>query len=272
MNESNLENQVPPVEPQGPKSPALNKGLVVGLSIVLTIALAAVAYLMFARPAAAPTGPRGGHAENTAVVLPDGRLNILSPREGDVVGVKFNLEGYAQGWFEGNVPVKVVDALDNVLYNAPFTLAADNYGTPAQFSAVVALTKRPVAGVGRILITDYSAKDGSVVYQKVVNIRFNSDIVGAEETADWKTYSSERYGFEVKYPSSVKVVGTMSPNSVLGTYQVPVPGVHIGSLVFVIRQTNADRQAAESYINSYLETVGKPIQNPEDLLSVVKGK
>lgn len=82
-------------------------------------------------------------------------------------------------------------------------------------------------------------------------------------TADWKTYGSQKFGFEVNYPSAIKAAGIMSENSVLGTYQAPVPGVHIGPLVFVIRQTNADRQFAQSFLDNYLATAESPVKNPD---------
>ncbi len=106
----------------------------------------------------------------------------------------------------------------------------------------------------------YTLQAPADIFEKILStFKFTAQA----ENAGWKTYSSQKYGFEVNYPPAIKVVGIMSENSVLGTYQAPVPGVHIGPLVFVIRQTNADRQFAESYLDNYLATADNSANNPD---------
>jgi len=45
-----------------------------------------------------------------------------------------------------------------------------------------------------------------VVNNQVVNNRQNQNQIPTDETADWKTYTNERYGFEVRYPSNYEVL------------------------------------------------------------------
>lgn len=108
-----------------------------------------------------------------------------------------------------------------------------------------------------------AAKDAREKNRQQVMKELEQQAVDKQQMTDWKTYSSQKFGFEVNYPSAIKAAGIMSENSVLGTYQAPVPGVHIGPLVFVIRQTNADRQFAQSFLDNYLATAESPVKNPD---------
>jgi Immunoglobulin-like domain of bacterial spore germination len=106
-------------------------------------------------------------------VLADGRLRVDSPKEGSTVGQTFTVSGYAQGWFEGNVVIKVFDGKNQLLYQGN-AIAGDNYDHPAPFSKSIVLTAISTTPTGKIEFNDYSAKDGSLVYQKVVNIKFTN--------------------------------------------------------------------------------------------------
>jgi hypothetical protein len=115
-------------------------------------------------------------------VLADGRLQVDSPKEGDTVGQTFTVSGYAQDWFEGNIAIKVFDDSNQLLYQDN-AIAGDNYGHPAPFTASVTLAATSTTPSGRIEFNDYSAKDGSLVYQKVVKIRFAGyDVQPIDET------------------------------------------------------------------------------------------
>ncbi len=104
-------------------------------------------------------------------VLADGRLQVGIPKAGDMVGQTFTVSGYAQGWFEGNIAIKVFDNSNQLLYQGN-AIAGDNYGHPAPFKISVTLAATPTTPTGKIEFNDYSAKDGSLVYQKVVHIKF----------------------------------------------------------------------------------------------------
>ncbi len=134
-------------------------------------------------------------------VLADGRLQVDSPKEGDTVGQTFTVSGYAQDWFEGNIDVKIFDAKNVLLYEGE-AIASDNYGHPAPFTSSIILTATSTTPDGKIELNDYSAKDGSLVYQKVVNIKF-ADYAAIIDTAGWKIYKNDQYGFEFQYPADL---------------------------------------------------------------------
>src|SRR3989344_2910017 len=68
-------------------------------------------------------------------------------------------------------------------------------------------------------------------------------------TTGWKTYTNDKHGFFMLYPTNLKA-GSVSSNSVLGTYQVPVKGFHVGSLVFVVLKDQDLKKDALDYFNS----------------------
>lgn len=131
------------------------------------------------------------------VVLADGRLQVNSPKEGGTISQTFAVTGYAQGWFEATIAVKVFDDKNNLLYSGSAMASQDNYSQPSPFSGQVILTATSTTPAGRIEFNDYSAKDGSLVYQKIVNIKFAD--VG---TTGWKSYKNNQYGFEFQYPDN----------------------------------------------------------------------
>ncbi len=67
--------------------------------------------------------------------------------------------------------------------------------------------------------------------------------------ANWQVYNNEKYGFSVQHPSNVKA-GSVSDNSVLGTFQVPVRGFHVGPLVFVVLKDAELKQEATNYFEA----------------------
>lgn len=136
-------------------------------------------------------------------VLADGRLQVDSPKEGDAIGQTFTVSGYAQDWFEGNIAIKVFDASNTPLFIGS-TIAGDNYGHPAPFNSSIILTATSTTPAGKIEFNDYSAKDGSLVYQKVVNIKFVNIVT---IMLGWKYYSGhtaygEQYTFSLQYPEN----------------------------------------------------------------------
>jgi len=131
-------------------------------------------------------------------VLADGRLQVNVPKDGDTVGQTFTISGFAQGWFEGNISIKVFDASNTPLYTGN-AIAGDNYTHPAPFSSAITLSATSTTPTGRIEFNDYSAKDGSLVYQKVVYVKF-ANYEASIDTTGWKIYKNDQYGFELQYP------------------------------------------------------------------------
>jgi|GEM_PF-2950913 hypothetical protein len=82
--------------------------------------------------------------------------------------------------------------------------------------------------------------------------------------ADWKTYTNDKHGFSVKYPSAMKA-GSVSSNSVLGTYQVPVKGLHVGPLVLIaLEDAGLKKQAQDYFAGYYNEAVNPAPTQPAD--------
>ena len=140
-------------------------------AIVILVIVAAVAVVLLKQKNKIVYQPQQ-QATSTPVTLSDGRLRVDSPKVGDTVGQSFGVSGYAQNWFEGNIAIKVYDDNNRLLYQG-IAIASDNYDHPAPFSSVVTLSATPTATNGHLEFNDYSAKDGSLIYQKVVNIKFS---------------------------------------------------------------------------------------------------
>src|SRR3954465_13389758 len=59
------------------------------------------------------------------------------------------------------------------------------------------------------------------------------DANAVQTPSGWIAYTNTKYNFSVQTPANLKS-GTVSGNSVLGTFQVPVKGFHVGPLVLVV--------------------------------------
>jgi hypothetical protein len=67
----------------------------------------------------------------------------------------------------------------------------------------------------------------------------------------WKKFLDSDTDLSFSYPSYLSPVGTLSTNSVLGTYDDTIKGLHAGTHVLVVAHTQAEAQNAKSYFNEY---------------------
>lgn len=77
------------------------------------------------------------------------------------------------------------------------------------------------------------------------------------DLAGWKTYTNDKYSFQLQYPPALSA-GAVSKNSVLGTFQVPVKGFHVGPLVLVVLKDASLKQQAFEYFDSYYQEALHP--------------
>ncbi len=68
-----------------------------------------------------------------------------------------------------------------------------------------------------------------------------------------KTYQDPKGYFTFNYPSYLSV-GSQAPNSTLGSYDVPVPGVFVGNDVWVVADTPELKQAAEHFFHTLYDS------------------
>jgi hypothetical protein len=79
-----------------------------------------------------------------------------------------------------------------------------------------------------------------------INKKISRAIINIE-TAGWKTYNDQGYGFSVSHPSKYsKTVSEIAPSSAINT-----PGTTVGPIVFVNANTPALKAAADAKFNKY---------------------
>jgi hypothetical protein len=76
-------------------------------------------------------------------------------------------------------------------------------------------------------------------------------------TSGWKTYDNEKHQFTLKYPANL-TAGSISDNSVLGTFDAPVRGFHVGPLVLVVLKDATLKKDAQDLFNNLYETASNP--------------
>lgn len=187
----------------------------------------------------------------------DGRLQITSPKEGDTIDQTFTITGKAQDWFEATIPVAVYDNRGNQLYKNSFMLNQDNYGHAVDFSNSITLTATATTQNGWIEFTNYSAKDGSVTYRRVVNVLFKTYNPNAQNL---NTYTSPtKYGFEIKYANDFGFDTNYSHISSLG--YIPFCDQTMLACVYLQREayvgTNFDGAGVSLNVDPALNTQAK---------------
>ncbi len=85
----------------------------------------------------------------------------------------------------------------------------------------------------------------------------------AQTPTDWIVYTNTKYNFSLRTPPALKS-GTVSGNSVLGTFQVPVKGFHVGPLVLVVLKDASIKQQAQEYFNGFYDQALHPVSTPSE--------
>lgn len=107
--------------------------------------------------------------------------------------------------------------------------------------------------------------DGSTVGRAGPNCEFAEC---PDQTAGWKIYTNNDYGFEFEYPSTKIKVGQIA-GSVLGTVENPINGICVGNLVFVATNNNEVLKIAEDYWKTSQSCEEEEIANPNVDISAV---
>ncbi len=81
--------------------------------------------------------------------------------------------------------------------------------------------------------------------------------VSLVSTTSWKVYENDKHVFSIKYPSNLKA-GSISDNSVIGTFDAPVRGFHVGPLVLVVLKDAEVKKEANDYFNGVYNAALNP--------------
>ena len=79
----------------------------------------------------------------------------------------------------------------------------------------------------------------------------------AVSTTGWKVYENEKHVFSLRHPTNLQA-GAISDNSVLGTFQAPVHGFHVGPLVLVVLKAATTKKDAQDYFNGVYTAASNP--------------
>lgn len=224
--------------------------------IILSVALLAAA--CNSQPITVINYPPPAPAPTPAPAAFNGRLEINTPKDGDVLSPTFAITGKAQGWFEGTIPVSVYDTTGQQLYKGSFTLGADNTTQPVNFAQSITLTGQPASQNGAVIFDDYSAKDGSVTYSQSVSIQFKNYSTQGQSI---NTYTSpaKYYGFSINYGEGFGF--TTDINQVQGQSYIPVCDQNMVACAYIIRNTfkatNFDGAGVSINIDPLLHTQDK---------------
>ncbi len=76
-------------------------------------------------------------------------------------------------------------------------------------------------------------------------------------TTGWKVYENAKHNFSLKYPTNLKA-GSISENSVLGTFDAPIRGFHVGPLVLVVLKDPSLKKDAQNLFDGLYEAANNP--------------
>jgi hypothetical protein len=90
-------------------------------------------------------------------------------------------------------------------------------------------------------------------------------------TTGWKVYENDKHKFSIMYPPTHKA-GEVSENSVLGTFQAPVRGFHVGPLVLVILKDATLKKEAQDYFDGVYKAATNPAPSAGEEVAPIECK
>ncbi len=121
-------------------------------------------------PTAAPSIPTAVPPAPTAPRPTKQVITLSEPAPGVLAAASVHIEGVAtMAPFEKSLVGQVRDAEGNVLGQAAF-MTEGEYGEPARFSTDIPFVAPAMARPGKVLVFDYSARDGSIIAVGVAEV------------------------------------------------------------------------------------------------------
>ena len=112
-------------------------------------------------------------------MLDSSRLQITSPTNNSYVTITspgsgtISFNGKMQGFFEGTMNYRVIDASGKVLTKDVVNASADNYGTFVSFEKIITISYvTAILNPGRLEVYDVSMKDGAETVLAVIPLQF----------------------------------------------------------------------------------------------------
>lgn len=121
-------------------------------------------------------------------------IQVKIPQKNMAIKSPVSISGKANV-FEGNMRVRIKDKNENVLVDT-FITASGAYDKLYPFEKEISYNS-PISQDGIIEIFAEDMKSGGEINKIVIPVIFEDYV----DVSDWKTYSSEEYGFEIKYPN-----------------------------------------------------------------------
>ncbi len=98
-------------------------------------------------------------------------ITITSPKNGDQVSGSVQVTGNVTiGPFENNLVYTIYDAMGKELARGPFPVSSDGLGGPGTFDHTIDLSQIPPGLIIRIMLSDLSAADGSMLAMDSVEV------------------------------------------------------------------------------------------------------
>ncbi|MDP3795121.1 MAG: hypothetical protein Q8R13_04325 [bacterium] len=120
---------------------------------------------------------------------------------------------------------------------------------------------------GKIAEISYCQQDTTIEVHTLGRLSSSPSPTPATDTSNWKTYRNEEYGFALRHPPYLGA-GAPSENSVLGTAEEPVPGIYVGTVVFVIAEDDLLKKATIDYFATLKNFADHPEQYQEQVSCV----